>query len=151
MRMRQALTCLVLLVVGLGLSRRLVVCTQPCCGGHVKLAPSCDGTDSPAPHASAPACHCCQHAGREGPRRGEERGAVRPGCAGCVHVSLGVDLGLPPLATAPDVGTTAVIALASLPPRWTEVDAVPTTHPMATGPPRCDRRTAILKTTILRL
>lgn len=142
-----AATWLVLLVVGLGLSRSLVVCTQPCCAGHVKIARTCDREA-----AVEGACGCCAHdhdakgCGSEPP--GRER--VRRGCGRCVHVALGVDLGMPPSDVVLAMPAQAVFAeRVHLP--WASSDAIAVVHPPATGPPRCDARTARLSTTILRL
>lgn len=146
---------LVLLVIGLGLSRHVIVCTQPCCGGHVKLAPSCDLTTGSAPESSIATTNCCDHDRHRGSpderRPGDERTEGRPGCSGCVNVSLGVDLGLPPanmptIAGLPAPSLTAVVASP-----WADIDAFAVVHPPATGPPRCDRRTELLASTILRL
>jgi hypothetical protein len=144
-RSLQVLTWLVLLVVGLGLSRRLVVCTQPCCGGHVKLAASCDMAAGPAAPAPETECCCCQHAAQSAPapagQPGEERAGARSGCSGCQHVSLGVDLGMPPVHAPLFDDLHGLVASASIVHHWLDADRLDVVHPPATGPPRCDRRT----------
>lgn len=142
---------LVLLVVGLGVSQHAVVCNQPCCQGHVKLAPSCDHAGAKAA-ANAP-CACCRHEGHgraEQPGEGDRAIAGR-GCSGCVHVSLGVDLGLPPLTAAPPSVAPAPLAAVVLERTWRETTSLAVVHPPATGPPRPDRRTALRASTVLRL
>jgi hypothetical protein len=142
-----AAASLVLLVLGLGLSRSLAVCTKTCCGGHVQINPSWDGS------AAAPkTCPCCRHDTRgERPAPADGRTAVRPGCAGCDFVGLGVELGMPPGAAAPlPPAALAYGEPEELTPLRT-VEPLAVAHPPATGPPRCDRRTALLATTILRL
>jgi hypothetical protein len=140
------MTWLVLVMTGLGLSRSAVVCTQPCCAGHVKLVAGCDtateaATDLTASHE--PRCSCCA-----GGERGsaDERGGERSdgtGCHGCVHMQLGVELSEPP-APATHWHTT-------LPGRVDRLAhgagaAMPSNrqrpHPPATGPPPHERRTA---------
>lgn len=152
---------LVLLLVGMGLSRRLVVCNQPCCAGHVKFVASCDASQAEAGSANADTkhgggCSCCGHRheargghGHDGDReRSEASGAC---CHGCVHVALGVDLGLPPSAASGFDHVALPIGQAVMLPVWADATPVAVVHPPATGPPRCDRRTALLATTVLRL
>lgn len=148
---------LVLLMVGLGLSRRLVVCNQPCCAGHVKIVASCDATRAEAGRAEAGAkpgagCSCCGHRqdGRHG-GHGERPEASGACCHGCVHVALGVDLGLPPGDGVAFDSVALPVGPVTLLPVWADATPVAVAHPPATGPPRCDRRTALLATTVLRL
>jgi hypothetical protein len=140
------MTCLVLVLTGLGLSRSAVVCTQPCCAGHVKLVASCDAAADTATDLAAPReprCCCCASEDRGA---GDERGGERSdgtGCHGCVHIQLGVELAEPP-APSTQPHTT-------LPGRVDRLAhgggaAVSTNrqrpHPPATGPPPHERRTA---------
>jgi len=138
-RRLQPLVWLVLLLTGLGLSRSPVLCTQPCCAGHVKLVPRCSATET----ASATSTDsCCRPAARRGvePEDGDERDPAPHtedcGDCGCHHVRLGVELAPPPtlaprltgeLACGPDRAEPAV----AMP-----IAASPATgHPPATGPP----------------
>lgn len=151
---------LVLLMVGLGLSRRLVVCNQPCCAGHVKVFASCDAAGAEGDHADAgtkpgAGCSCCSHRhdrrhGGQGEHgdRAEASGAC---CHGCVHVALGVDLGLPPGDGVAFDSVALPVGPVTQLPVWADATPVAVAHPPATGPPRCDRRTALLATTVLRL
>lgn len=153
---------LVLLLVGLGLSRRLVVCNQPCCAGHVKFVASCDTRQVEAEGfrtgaKSGTGCCCCgghrhdTHDGHGHDGDGERRAAAGATCHGCVHVALGVDLGLPPGGAFAIDAVAMPIGQAVMLPAWADATPVDVVHPPATGPPRCDRRTALLATTVLRL
>jgi hypothetical protein len=154
--MRAVLAWLGVAVVALGWMQSLVVCTQPCCDGHVKLVRCCERAASAVASATTvaaadaeAACPCCRRAGRGD---GGERSPLRAGascCDGCVHVALGVDLGMPPDGLPADVAP---------PPRWVVVAppfAVAATavravvHPPATGPPRRDAPTALRASTLL--
>ena len=73
------------------------------------------------------------------------------GCRGCAHVSLGTDLGMPPADAGVHADATVferIDLLAMLQPRS---DVAGCEHPPSTGPPRCDRRTALRATTVLRI
>lgn len=145
-----ALAVAALVVVCLGLPQALVVCTQPCCGGHVKLTTACALlANAPAAPGEAAGCPCCGRRDKEGDRGPGERNTV--GCRGCAHVSLGTDLGMPPADA--DVHADASVferidLLAAVQPRS---DAAGCEHPPSTGPPRCDRRTALRAITVLRI
>jgi len=158
-----ALAWLAALLLGLGLPSRLVVCARPCCAGHVKLTRNCEHLPGPAlaivddgRGAGTAAPTCCGHHGHHErraaqPSDGGDPHASSAGCEGCVHVALGVDLATPPpadhpldaVAVARDDGFGAAT--------WHANEPSTVVHPPATGPPRCDRRTRLLATTVLRL
>jgi hypothetical protein len=144
-------------IVALGWMQSLVVCTKPCCGGHVRLAPRCDAPASTACAAAgctvaSPARACCAHDATVLARGdGSPQQAAPRRCGGCQHVALGVELGLPPEPAHPDAAPMACVAV---PPTFAMPaagDARRVVHPPATGPPRCDERTALRASTLLLL
>ena len=136
------MTWLALVITGLGLSRSAVVCTQPCCGGHVKLVAGCDAaTELATP--SEPRCSCCA-GGERG--SGEERDGERSdgaGCHGCVHIQLGVELAEPPSTAAhPHTTLPGRVDRAAAGTEAASHSSCRRPHPPATGPPPHERRTA---------
>jgi hypothetical protein len=139
--------CLGLAIVALGFMGSLVVCTQPCCGGHVKMTPGCERA---AATAAAHACGCCA-AKRDRGAGGPAERAAPDACGGCVHVALGVELAPPPEPVEPPAALPAPAPLALPPAPLADATARAPVHPPATGPPRCDARTALRATTLLLL
>jgi hypothetical protein len=158
---RAVLAWLGVAVVALGWMQSLVVCTQPCCDGHVKLARGCERAAHAAAvaatadeaTAAAPACACCRRgAERAAGDRREERSPLRASsscCDGCVHVGLGVELGMPPDLAAADVALPPRFVVAVAPFAVVRTIARPVVHPPATGPPRRDAPTALRASTLL--
>lgn len=156
-----ALALVALVVLCLGLGRALVVCTKPCCGGHVKLTRACEAQSTASAMAkSAEAksaedrvegCACCAAHRDRGEREGEGERHGGGDCGSCVHVALGVELGLPPapIDVPADGAVFDWLDLPALAPRL--VVSRIAAHPPSTGPPRCDRRTALLASTVLRI
>ena len=129
-------TLVAALVLGLGMSRLLVLCT------HHDGQASLEWT-----HAEGT---CCHHDGHDGDRAPGGDPAIAPG-AGCEHDSLAFDVMPTP---KPDTGGEVpappafALVLFTLPPPPSP-DALP--HPPATGPPRTDRRTELRATSLLLL
>ncbi len=123
----------------------------------MKLAVRCDaeparGGQARSAAAAAPACACCRAAATsasaaiDAPAR-----AGQAGCDGCVHVALGVELGMPPEGAAVAVVVPAAFAAAVPLFAVASGEAHRVQHPPATGPPRCDRRTRLRASTLLLL
>lgn len=128
---------LLLLLFVLGLPRMLVFCSHGD-HGHVELA-----------HAAG----CCQHGhdvARPSPDRGTDE-RVPLARSHCEHVQFAWELGTPPrpFELAPlAVGTFATAAMPEFLPRLAECASH---HAPATGPPRLDERTELLRSTNLRI
>ena len=128
---------LALLVVSLGLSRFLVVCTGPHCHGAIEIA-----------HLAG---SCCDHEHEVAAPADELGDQICEGHGQCVDEALGIDIGpLPQQLSSPhsDVacfGPSPTAAFLSL---WARAVAM---LPPITGPPRTDPRTALLATTTLLL
>ncbi len=135
------------MVLCLGLPRALVVCTQPCCGGHVKLTTACEATLA-ADFGEVASCPCCG-----GCRKSDGGDAERntSGCRGCVHVSLGTALGMPPAPADVHADPAVFERIDLLALQQPQADVAACRHPPSTGPPRCDHRTALRATTVLRI
>lgn len=166
-----ALLWTVLLVFALGARASLHLCTGDCCGAATAgpatacCAGSADAGSADGAIVADGAC-CCRGAGcagtaadtrdddgdGDGAGDGERvrRQPCRNGC--CQDLLLQLDEGPLPRRVALD-DPPAPAAAAALPPRAPfALDVVePEPRAPATGPPRRDRRTLLLSTTVLRL
>lgn len=135
-----------LLALMVGTHQTLRFCIGCSCGTAVEAA--CCRTDDDA--------GCCKaKAPRQGAReKGDSLRAdvhCHAGC--CIDVSLAFEHGPLPKRVVPGHGPVLVVALAPEPPRAAIAFAGSECEPgaPATGPPRRDRRTLLLSSTILRL
>lgn len=146
-----------LLVLLFGSRVSLHVCTGTCCAAPAAAASAATGccTDEAA------AC-CCAHGGGaptaagaaegdDAPAEPHTRGTCRAGC--CVDLQLAFEQGPLPRRVAAEDGPQLVAVAPPAPPAVPFALGAdePEPHPPATGPPRRDRRTELLSTTILRL
>jgi hypothetical protein len=131
-----------LAVLCLGLPRMLVVCTGPHCDGRIQLAHaqgSCcdhehdDAAPSDGPDGDEPGAPCCDDDGR------------------CIDLALAIGIG--PLPERTGIDREAPPRVQAEPPALPRLPAaaLAVLRPHATGPPRADRRTALLASTILLL
>jgi hypothetical protein len=129
---------IVLLVVALAPHVPMTVCTGDCCAAADEPASCCEGG-------------CCAGGAPHDPAPGEERS--RDLCGPHCCVDLLVDVDPAPVPGAPEREHPR-IAICALPlagcaapragwPEWTT--------PHDTGPPRVDRRTTLIASTVLRL
>jgi len=132
---------LVLLVMAAAPHVHLVVCTGTCCAVAPEHPACCGG--------------CCREreAGTPPPERRPDEERIRGKCGPHCCVDLLVDVDPAPVPTA--AGRIAPPVVACAPPampqapharQWPE-----RTVPPATGPPRVDRKTALVASTVLRL
>jgi hypothetical protein len=125
---------LVLLVLCLGTSRSLVICTGPHCDGRIEVS-----------HAGG---SCCQH-GHDQDADHRDGPAVSGGCGGCVDVALGIGVGpLPERLSHDDTGPCCRLQASPVVLESHDSHAVGL-QPPATGPPRTDQRTGLRATTLL--
>jgi hypothetical protein len=134
----QAVAWFVLLVLGLGWPRFLVSCTGPHCDSRLEFV-----------HAAS---HCCDHDHGGGASGHGQEVSLSPGCGGCVDVAIGFETGPLPRKLAVDQDCPAVTWTTTLPSFHApdELQAV-ALRPPTTGPPRPDRRTELIESTILLL
>lgn len=135
--LRQVIAWAALLVLTLGLPRLFVICVGPHGDAHVAVLHTSGG--------------CCAHDGAEGEGSDLDGDVVIADHGGCVDVALGVDTA--PLPKAKGVDLQHQTCTFAFPPVAAADQATSSTdwRPPSTGPPRVDRRTALLATTVLRL
>lgn len=146
---------LVLVVLGLGLPRWLVVCSGPHCHGSVELAHARGGCCS-GRHELRPVQACCEHGhgaggacatGLAGLDSG--RPSLADGCGSCEDVPLAFVEGPLPERQSHDLGDAValvgIVVVCTAPMQTGSV----VVGPPATGPPRTDPRTALRATTVL--
>ena len=146
MTVTQVAAWMVLVVLALGLSRFLVVCSGPHCDGQIKIA----GLRGSCCEHELRDSHCCEHEQSEAPE--DDRGeVVSEGECDCTDAGLGIGTGPLPERVSLDHDSQ---------PCFQPVDLVlpesPHAHgvalrPPTTGPPRTDQRTALLASTLLLL
>jgi hypothetical protein len=134
----QVLAWAVLLVLSLGLQRLLVVCTGPDCDHQVEFV-----------HASGT---CCDHAPAKHCCAADDRGETAvAGHGGCVDVALDSELGpVPQRTTFAPPSAPCLAATIDLPATAPRAHAT-AVLPYCTGPPRPDRRTELIASTLLLL
>lgn len=139
-----ALLWAILLVVALGAHASLHVCTGPDCGETAAAA-----TDGGAESG----CRCCREAraAEADAERGLHRAEGDDSC--CIDLCMQLEPAPLPRRVAVDAGPGPMLAAAPAPSPVSF--ALPMPAPRAgapaTGPPRRDRRTLLLSTTVLRL
>jgi hypothetical protein len=144
-----------LVLQGLGVSRALVVCNGAHCENRVQFRHAsgscCDHAVAAATSARAPA-HGSSHAGCCHDDCGGAAGErMAPQCGRCVDTPLAVADEFPP-HKGDRFGDDAALPAAA--PQRTVIardEGEAVALPPATGPPRADRRTELLATTVLRL
>jgi hypothetical protein len=144
----QPLVWLVLLLTGLGLSRSAVLCTKPCCAGHVKLVATCHEADANSATETHSCCRPAASYGRAPDRHSPDEPdpatcAEDDGGCGCHHVRLGVELAPPPVTKPRLTGPVAFLPHRREPQVPMPLAAPPAAaHPPSTGPPPHARRSA---------
>lgn len=126
-----------LLVSSLGLPRLFVLCIDARGNAHVEVLHAAGG--------------CCTHAGGDAePTHSDSDVAVRePG--GCTDVALAVATAPMPKAAQVDLTQQPLAVLPTIDLISDDGGSSAEGGPPATGPPRVDRRTALLASTVLQL
>jgi hypothetical protein len=124
----------VLLVLCLGTTRSLVICTGPHCEGRIEVL-----------HAGG---SCCEHA-HDQDADDSHGPAISEGCGRCVDVALGIGVGpVPERLSLDEEAPCCWLPATSVVPRSPDLHAV-VLQPPATGPPRTDQRTGLRASTLL--
>lgn len=142
----------VLLVLCLGLQRLLVVCSGPHCHGSIEFAHA-SGSCCEDHHGVQGSCderdHGSRDHGADEDGDGDVGESVAPGPCGCTDVPVAIEEG--PLPEGIVFEFHDIPAITGIDSWFAYVPSpqAATVQPPATGPPRTDRRTQLLATTLL--
>ena len=139
----------ILVVLCLGLPRFLVVCNGPHCHGSIEFV-HVSGSCCQDHHEVEVGCrdHAHDHDDHDGDGRGEGDRA-QPGRGGCTDIAFAIEEGPVPERYKVDFHDGALVDVVAAWLAFTPSVRVATVRPPATGPPRTDRRTDLLATTLL--
>lgn len=133
----QVLAWAALLVLTLGLPRLFVICVGPHGGAHVEVV-----------HASGA---CCAHDAERRAPADVDGDAIDDDHRGCTDVALGLGTAPLPKAVSVDLEQQSYAMVFGFDVTDDRPDTTAGLRPPSTGPPRPDRRTLLLASTVLLL
>lgn len=149
-RLARAIACLALCVLGLGLPRFLLLCTPVDGVTHLEFALRPDGCCADHDHAGPHDPAATEPAADHGSRGQPDAVAAASPCD-CEHTELGTELSRLPRFVMPDAcSQQPLCGLATALDRFPKGEPEPRLRPPSTGPPRPERRTEQLTSTVLR-